>query len=205
MQNFKLLLDLACGRRLPEEEDGSARRLQLILLAGIGTAVFASLYGLAAGSTDLALALGDAWKVPMVLLLSAATALPGGLLAWRLLAGDKPVSELLLAVSVANFTAALVLAVLAPIVALYYHSSSLAGGATAMTACALALLSGSAILMRTIWSRVGSPGDWRIGVPMAAVMSLQLVAMLQFVSLASPILPEITVFDGGVDAIVGSE
>lgn len=205
MRNFKLLLDLACGRRLPEEEGGAARRLQLILLSGIGTAVFAALYGLAAGSTDMALMLGDVWKVPMVLLLSAAAALPGGLLAWRLLAGEKPASELLLAVSVANFTAAMVLAVLAPIVALYYHSSSMAGGATAMIACGLALVSGAAILMRTIWSRVGSPLDWRIGVPMSAVMGLQLVAMIQFVALASPILPEITVFDGGVDAIVGSK
>jgi hypothetical protein len=203
MITLKLLLDLACGRRLPEAESGHARRLQLILLSGLGTALFAALYGIAAGSSELALALGNVWKVPMVLILSTGAALPGGLLAWYLVS-EKPPGEMLLAASVANFTAALVLAVLAPLVALYYHSSAFLGGTVAMGACFLALLSGTAILLRTVHARTDGLLSLRIGGPTAVLLGLQVLAMIQFVSLASPILPEMTLFDGGADAIVGS-
>jgi hypothetical protein len=203
MPTLKLLLDLACGRRLPEEDSGQARRLQLILLAGLGTAIFAALYGLAAGSAELSLALGNTWKVPMVLLLSTGAALPGGLLAWYLVSEKSP-GEMLLAAAVANFTAAMVLAVLAPLVALYYHSSAFLGGAIALGSCVLALLCGVAILLRTIHARTNALLSLRVGGPTAILVGLQLLAMIQFISLASPILPEITVFDGGADAIVGS-
>ena len=117
---------------------------------------------------------------------------------------EEPPSELLLSAAVANFTASMVLAVLAPLVALYYHSSDFLGGSVAVGACVLALLSGLAILLRTVHARTERLLSIRVGGPTMVLVGLQLLAMLQFVSLASPILPEITVFDGGADAIVGS-
>jgi hypothetical protein len=42
-----------------------------------------------------------------------------------------------------------------------------------------------------------------VALPMVVLMGAQLAAMVQFIYIASPILPEVTVFDGGVDAILG--
>ena len=41
-------------------------------------------------------------------------------------------------------------------------------------------------------------------VPAAVLLMIHLTTMVQFIHLASPILPEITVFDGGMDAVLGS-
>lgn len=185
------------GGRWPMEEEGSAQRLQMAIRAAGATVILGAVYGIAAGSTDWMLALGNAWKVPMVLLLSALTALPAGLLAFKVLGGEEGASQLVVSSAAGNFAAALVLASLSPLVALYYNSTAFWGAPLAMASCAAALAVGmfsAARLMRRM-------GTIRMSIPFAVLAATQLLALLQFTSLASPILPELTVFDHGADAL----
>ena len=56
----------------------------LAALAIAAALALASLWGIAAGSASASLAMANAYKVPMVILLSALTALPAGLVTLRL-------------------------------------------------------------------------------------------------------------------------
>lgn len=197
------LFELASGQPLSQEEEGSARRMQLVIRATLASVLFAAFYGIAAGSTDWGLALGNLYKMPMVILLSTACALPAGLLTWKMSGAKNRASDLLIAVASGNFTATLVLAALAPIVALYYHTSGYMGGALALGAASLALLVGLYNAVRAVFSRI--PGDVARStaiVPLVVLLSAQLASLVQFIHVASPILPEVTVFDGGMDAII---
>ena len=69
------LFELASGQPLSQEEEGSARRMQLVIRATLASVLFAAFYGIAAGSTDLGLAMSNLYKMPMVILLSTACAL----------------------------------------------------------------------------------------------------------------------------------
>ena len=197
------LFNLASGEPLSQEEEGSARRMQLVIRATLASVLFAALYGMAAGSTDWGLALQNLYKMPMVILLSTACALPAGLLAWKMSGAKNRASDLLIAVASGNFTATLVLAALAPIVALYYHTSGYMGGALALGAASLALLFGLYNAVRAVLSRLpGGISRTTAAVPLAVLLCAQLASLVQFIHVASPILPEVTVFDGGMDAII---
>lgn len=207
MNKFMELFELASGKTLSPEQEASTHRLQLVVRATLVSVGFAAFYGLAAGSTDLGIALGNLYKVPMVILLSTLCALPIGLLSWKLLGGTNRASDLLLGVASGNFTASLVLAALAPIVALYYHTSGHLGGVLAMSTASIAVLLGFLNVARTVWNRrpkvvelVNLPG---LLVPVAVMIFAQQAALLQFIHVASPILPEVTVFDGGADEMLG--
>lgn len=206
MSRFLSLFDLASGKPLSREEEGTSHRMQIVVHATLATVVFAAIYGVAAGSTDLGLALGNIVKMPMVILLSAMTALPVGLVAWKLTGAPNRASDLVIGVAAGNFSAALVLATLAPLVALYYHSSGYLGGALALAVGALALVVGLFNVVRAVLNR--APGDLlrkgRVFLPLAALVCVELLSLVQFIHIASPILPEVTVFDGGMDAMVGS-
>ncbi len=147
--------------------------------------------------------MANIYKLPMVLLLSALSAVPAGLLTWKLMGARGRASDLLMGLASANFTASLVLAVLAPIVALYYHTSGYLGGSLAMGACYLGLVVGLAVLVRALKQRVPEgTGFFHVAVPAAVLMAIQLATLVQFIYVASPILPEITVFDGGMDEML---
>ena len=203
LETLKNLFDLAGGHKVKGEDDGPATRTRIILLAGLASIVFAAVYGVAAGSTDLSLALSNVYKMPMVVVLSALSALPAGLLTWKLIGARHSASDLVMGVASATFSGTLVLAVLAPLVALYYHTSGYLGGTLAMGAAGLSLLTGLAIMLRAVWVRVPKgTGLFSVGAPVAVIMAIQMATLLQFIYVASPILPEVTVFDGGADAIV---
>jgi hypothetical protein len=195
MQRLTDLFDLV-GGRWPVEEQGSAQRLQMAIRAAFAALGFAALYGVAAGSTDPVLALGNAWKLPMVVFLSTMVALPAGLLAWKLTGAARGASALVLGVAAGNFAATLVLASLSPLVALYYHSSAFWGGPLAMGTTVLALVVGMGSAGRLVLR------DGHARLPFGVLAGVQLLALLQFVHIASPILPETTVFDRGADALV---
>ena len=74
--------------------------------------VLAAFWGLAAGSTSATLALANAYKVPMVIVLSALTALPAGLVALRLTNASLPAEQLVTAFVTSIFGGTLVLATL---------------------------------------------------------------------------------------------
>ena len=199
------MLDIACGRPIPVEDSGRWRRLQLVVFALLASLVFAAAWGLAAGSRSAVLAVANLYKVPMVVLLSCAFAAPAGLLAWRLSGTRVRGSDLALGFAGGVFGGTLVLAVLAPLVALYYHSSAWAGPLLGIGSAGLALLVGTLMFVRGVVCRL-EPGTRKRSVllPVAVTVAMQLLTLLQLASLASPIFPERTAFSGGIDHITTS-
>ena len=194
---FDLIRPNASFEALPK-----ARKLQLAMLATLGSLVFAAAWGAAAGSCVLGLALGNLIKVPMVVLLSAISAAPLGVVAWKLLGDKTSATDLLLAHARSLLAGSLLLGTLVPIVALYYHSSSFAGPMLADGTAVLSLVLGGAVFLRIATRSTGSCHKAvRIVVP-SVVLAVQAAAMLQLVAIASPILPDPTMFRHGVDGIV---
>jgi hypothetical protein len=141
----------------------------------------------------------------MVLVLSAICALPAGLLTWKIFGAKNRITDVVISLAACNFTATLVLAVLAPVVALYYHTSGYLGGVLAMCACILALIVGWVVMVLSTLHRTPTKSfSLSTLAPTAVVLLIHLTTLVQFIHLASPILPEITVFDGGMDAVLGS-
>jgi hypothetical protein len=195
-------MDLA-GGTAPSDQLGTARRRQLLASAGLLSVVFAGIWGLAAGSSSLGLAIADLYKVPMVVLLSALSAVPVGLLAHRLVGSQLRSSDLLLSLAASVFAGTLVLAVLSPLVAVYYHTSTWAGPTLALGSAALAIVASVGLLVRS--ALASAPQTRRfsnVGLPVGAIVLMELAVMVQLVALASPILPEETRFDGGIDQLV---
>jgi hypothetical protein len=204
MNNFVALLDLACGRASREEDPGRARTFQLILAALLSSLAFAAIWGLAAGSQSAGLAVSNLLKVPMVVLLAALTAIPPGLLAFKLCGASGRPSDLLLDFTIGVFAGTLVLAVVSPLVALYYHSSVWAGPLLGMGSALAAILVGSLIFLRGAFQK--RPGvvlrKSVLILPVGIFLAMQIATLVQLIALASPILPEQTVFDRGVDQMV---
>lgn len=202
MHAITSLIELTGGQKSTIEADGPARRTRLALQASAATCVGAALFGLAAGSADVGLALANLLKVPMVIVLSALAALPAGLLAWKLTAADIRLTDLLVSLAAANMTATMVLTAAAPLVALYYLTSSAWGGPLAMGTCFLAIVVGGYAFARAVKLRLPDDVTRRqILVPLAVLMAFQLIALIQLVGIASPILPEVTPFSGGADGL----
>ena len=201
-QTFRTLLDLAGGEPLADDL-GRAKRLQLLTSAGLLSVVFAAVWGLAAGSGSLQLALANVYKVPMVVLLSALSAVPVGLLTNRLLGSKMRPGDLIACLAASVFAGSLVLAVLSPLVAVYYHTSAWAGPTLALGSAALATLVSVGLFLRA--SLASAPREARLGavvLPVSAVAIMELAVMVQLIAMASPILPEETRFDGGIDQLV---
>jgi hypothetical protein len=205
MGTLVTLIDIACGRPIPAEDGGRSRRLSLVIYALLASLVFAAAWGLAAGSQSTGLAIANLYKVPMVVLMSCAFAAPAGLLAWRLSGTRVRGSDLALGFAGGVFGGTLVLAVLAPLVALYYHSSAWAGPVLGIGSAGLALLTGTTMFVRGVVRRL-EPGTKKrtVFLPVAVTLGMQLLTLLQLAALASPILPERTVFSGGIDHIASS-
>lgn len=194
------LLNMSTGRSSTDE--GPARRTQLTIGAALATLALAALWGVAAGSTVGTLAIANALKVPMVVLLSAVVAIPAGMLALRLIGLQYPARDLLFAFAPALFAGTLALAVTAPLVALYYHTSVWAGPYLAMGSAAISILVAAVLFARGAVRRATTDRDRSmIMLPVLVTIGFQLATMLQLVALASPILPETTMFDTGVDVL----
>jgi hypothetical protein len=205
MGTLVTLIDIACGRPIPVEDDGRSRRLQLVVFALLSSLVFAAAWGLAAGSRSTGLAVANLYKVPMVVLMSCAFAAPAGLLAWRLSGTRVRGSDLALGFAGGVFGGTLVLAVLAPLVALYYHSSAWAGPVLGIGSAVLALITGTIMFVRGVIRRL-EPGTKKrtVFLPVAVTLGMQLLTLVQLSALASPIFPERTPFSGGIDHLAQS-
>lgn len=185
-----------------EHVESRSHQLVLTISALFAALVLSALWGLAAGSTSATLAFANAYKVPMVILLSALTALPAGLVALRLANATLPARQLVSAFATSIFGGTLVLAVLAPLVAIYYHTSSKAGLPLALGSVFVALATASLLFGRAVARRVA--GEAKRGASLFAVtvlVVLFLAALLQFVAMASPIIGAVTPFDGGFDQV----
>jgi lysylphosphatidylglycerol synthetase-like protein (DUF2156 family) len=198
------ILQLACGRAV-DADAGVARRWQLVLGSILLGVALSALWGLAAGSTSPALALGNGFKVPLVVTLSAVVALPAGLLALKLTGAAYRATDLTVSFASGILGGTLVLAALAPLVALYDQTSVTIGSRIAVGSAILALLVGVAVLARNVLRR-RPPGTRRRAAifPASVLVLMQLATLLQLIALASPILPHDTPFEGGVDQLIGS-
>ncbi len=196
---FSDLLDVARGR-LPGDL-GPAQHIRLIAGAALSSLVFVAAWGLAAGSTDALLALSNVAKVPMVLLFSVLAALPAGLLAHRLSDNPESTRSVLLSFAGAVFAGSLVAAVLSPLVAVYYLSSAWAGPYLGIGSAFLAVGLAAVFLLHTgIRSAPAAERKSRL-IPKLVFAAVTLGVMPQFIAIASPILPEHTVFDEGIDVV----
>jgi hypothetical protein len=202
MHSIEQLFAFLGPHPFPAGEMSRARRLFLAALAFVSALGLAALWGLAAGSSTRHFALVNAVSVPLLLLVSSAAALPVGLLVFRLTVRDASASDLVLGHAGAVFGATLVLALLAPIVALYQCSSSWAGPIVALGSAFLGLGVGFALLLRGL-AKLAPDARARRGmlVPVALLCLLQIAAMLQLASIAPPVMPERTAFGRGVDAV----
>jgi hypothetical protein len=200
MTTFVTILDIACGRPIPDQDSGRSRRLQLVVLALLASLLFAAAWGLAAGSRTTSLALANLYKVPMVVLLSSAFAAPAGLLAWRLSGSAVRGTDLALSFTSGVFGGTLVLAVLAPLVALYYHSSSWAGPVLGFGSELLAVATGTVMFVRGTLRRAPA-GASRVPVllPIVVTLAMQVLTLVQLAAVAAPIFPERTPLSGGID------
>lgn len=200
MSFFATLLDIICGKPLSDTESGRARRLQLVISALLTSLVFAAIWGVAAGSRMPALAVANLYKVPMVVLISAIGALPAGLLTWKLAGAPGRASDLMIGFTGGTFAATLVLAVLAPVVALYYHSSVWAGPLLGQGSAILALVVGAAVFGRSIFAREREGvSRAKLVLPVSVLAVVQVAMLAQLVAIAAPILPERTIWSHGVD------
>jgi hypothetical protein len=200
------LMTLTCGGQLARPVTRAQETMFAVLALGAALAL-SSLWGIAAGSASATLAIANAYKVPMVILLSALTALPAGLVALKLTNAKLTAVELSGAFALAIFGGTLVLATLAPLVAIYYHTSSKAGVPIAMGSVFVALGTATLLFGRAVASRVlektGSVTTGRAASLLSVVVlvTLFIAALLQYVALASPIIGEVTRFDGGFDTM----
>jgi hypothetical protein len=204
---LSLLMAFTCGRPL------ATTRAQQTALAILGLAaglVLASFWGIAAGSSSAVLAMANAYKVPMVILLSAITALPAGLVALKLTNAKLSGTELASTFATSIFGGTLVLATLAPLVAIYYHTSSKAGVPLALGSVFVALATATLLFGRAVQRRVmantGSETTGRAAsvLAVAVLVTIFVAALLQYVAVASPIIGDVgTRFDGGFDSVFG--
>lgn len=198
MQAIRLsqLMSLTTGGDRPASR---AQESMLAILAIGAALVLASIWGVAAGSESAQLSLANAYKVPMVILLSALTALPAGLVALRLTNAKLPAVELASTFATSIFGGTLVLATLAPLVAIYYHTSSKAGLPLALASVFVALATASLLFARAVARRVSEKQSL---LAVVILVALFLAALLQFVALAAPIIgTHGTAFDGGFDRV----
>jgi hypothetical protein len=179
------LMTVVCGGERPSSR---ARETMFAVLALASGLVLAAMWGLAAGSSSLDLALADLYKVPMVILLSAITALPAGLVALRLTNAKLRGSELAGAFATSIFGGTLVLATLAPLVAIYYHTSAKAGVPLALGSVFVALATASLLFARAVSRRIAGQPRAASLLAVVILVVLFLAALLQFVALASPII-----------------
>jgi hypothetical protein len=202
--NLSQLMTVTCGGEA-QAPDSRAHTIMMTITALFTGLLLSSLWGLAAGSTSVTLALANAYKVPMVILLSALTALPAGLVTLRLANAKLPAHQLVSAFATSIFGGTLVLATLAPLVAIYYHTSSKAGLPLALGSVFVALATASLLFGRAVARRVAAQAKRASSlIAVGVLVVLFLTALLQFVAMASPIIGNSgTRFDGGFDTVFG--
>jgi hypothetical protein len=203
MQMLKHLGDYIGGHYSDIEAEGTARQLRLILLAGVATILSTAIYGFAVGCVDQSLAFTNIFKLPMVVLLSGVAALPPGLLAGKLTESRMAPTDITSSLMSANMTGSLVLLSAAPVVALYYLSGSTFSAYIAFGAALAGEFVALWIFFRAAHKRKPKDATWfDVWFPSAVLAVVQIVAIIQLIGIASPILPEMTLLSQGMDGLM---
>jgi hypothetical protein len=199
------LFDLLGAGQAKAERLGEAHALQLAMRAFAASLVLVAIYGAAAGCTDPMLVWQNPLKLPMVLVLALLCSLPLGALAWKLAGTGSRLVDLLVSVATGVFTSTVVLACGAPLIALYYLTTEHVGGVLVTMFLVGAILLGVANGVRAgLVRRAEGVRVLAILVPHAVTTMALMLALLQLIFLASPIIPESTVWDGGVEQLYRS-
>lgn len=199
---FQELVENMAGRGGGKAES-PARRGQLVAYAALSSLAFSGVWGLAAGSVAMSSAISNLYKVPLVVLLSGLAAAPAGLLATKLSGTRFRGGDLLMGYATAVFGGTLVLAVLSPLVGIYYHTSNWAGPALGVGSACLAIGTGLAVFVRSCLRRLQEDENRKAVIFSVGTFSTVAMAMmLQLISIVAPILPNAHTFDHGVDSLV---
>ncbi|MGM0557741.1 MAG: hypothetical protein ACQEVA_15260 [Myxococcota bacterium] len=202
MSTIATMFEIAGGQQSDVEAHGPAQRGRLAGMTLLGAVVGAAVYGVSVGAAEPMMALANLLKVPMVVVFSVVAALPSGLLAWKICGSQLRATDLLMSVASGSFTGALVLVAAAPLVALYYLTGSAFGAPLAIGAAVVAGVAGFFVFLRAAYNRLPEGARRREAlIPVVVIGGIQLLAMLQLIGLASPILPELTPFSGGLDGL----
>lgn len=193
------------GSRKTAEPLDISRPARILLIASslLAAIVLSGLWGLAATTTSLGAAGSNLVKVPTLILGSGLAAIPLVVVLWKLVGPPQSsVTSLLLAYAVALFGGALLLAVTAPIVAIYQYSSSFAGPSIAQVSAVLGFLGFMLLFIRAL-RRVSPVGTnlRKLAVPASALLIVQVLAMAQLASSTTPVFKERTWFGRGVDGM----
>jgi hypothetical protein len=182
------------------ERARESRKTHDVLRRALSSLGFAAIWGVAAGSAAPALALANIYKVPMVMALSGVVALPAVVVARHLLRSEIRPVELCAAFVTSLYRASLLLLGFAPLLGVYAYTSQWVAPLLAQGSALLALVCG-ALSLRSELARLEAPRLqlWLIGG--IAIISFAL-ALLQLVSLATPVLTLPTVFGSGIDGVL---
>lgn len=204
MSRLGQLWRLAGGHRLEEEDHGPAQRTRLMLLATVASALLAAAFGAAIAGGDPAQIAANLYRMPLVVLLASAACLPPALLAWRLVGSKRPASDLAMGLAAGTFTGTLLLACLAPVVALYGHTSTWLGPVLAMLVAAAGVGTGLVTTWRAVLVRAGE--SWQLKasvvVPLLVLGAVHLATLTQLVAISS-LMPEVTFLDEGLEGMAG--
>ena len=193
------------SRAVDRPEIGRSQRIFLSSVAFLAALALASVWGIAVGSHAGHLGVASAVKVPLLLLASVLAALPLGLLVFRLTSTQGRASDLVLGHAAATFTGTLVLALSAPIVALYQYSSAWAGPVVALVSAVVAIGVSFVIFLRVL-AKLQRGASWIPFIaPVALLLTLQGAALFQLASISTPILPQRTLIERGVDGLPATE
>lgn len=202
---FGTVFQILGSRKTTEPlEISKSARILLIASSLLAAIVLSGLWGLAATSTSLHAAGGNLVKVPTLILGSGLAAIPLVVVLWKLVGPPQSsVTSLLLAYAVALFGGALLLAVTAPIVAIYQYSSSFAGPSIAHISALLGFLGFTLLFIRAL-RRVSPEGTnlRKLAMPASALLIVQVLAMAQLASATTPVFKDRTWFGRGVDGLV---
>lgn len=199
--SLKNLFELACGKQAAAEPT-KARVWQLTIGSTLSALLMAAIWGALAGTDSWQHVGRNVLAVPLVVLLSAFCALPAGVLGLKLSGAEYRARDLLLSFASALFGGTMVMTALAPLAAIYYHTSAEIGNNLAILSVVVAIAVASLLFLRGALSRAADSLRRRfVVVPSAVIIAIQLAALLQFIALASPILPGGTFLDGGFDGL----
>jgi hypothetical protein len=170
------------------------------LAKALGTLGFSAAWGLAAGSALPRLALANVYKVPMVLALSLLVSLPAVLVTRHLLRIELSARDIATSLVVSLFRGSLVLLGVAPLLGVYAYTSQWVAPLLAQASALLALLVGGVSLQSQL-RRLDAPPRQLFVLGSVCVITLAL-ALLQLITLATPVLTLPTVFGAGLDGVL---
>ncbi len=202
------------GNRTPAENQPDpasnltrTQRTLLVVVSLLAAIALSAIWGLAATSTTMSASLGNVIKIPTLLIGSGLAALPLVCVLWKL-AGptETRLSAMLLAYATSLFGGTLVLAVSAPLVAIYQHSSTWAGPRIALASAVVAVVAFGFLFWRTL-RRVAGPTVSlpKLALPAVALIVVQALALAQLASATTPVFRDRTSFGHGIDSLRGQQ